>query len=247
MKNSYKLFFALLIAAGLSYAAFSAYERQKFTTDNQTYVLPPLGYSYISLEPSIDALTMEIHYTKHHQKYVDELNNALKDYPELRAKKLEELLGNLEALPAAVRTAVRNNGGGHYNHSFFWKIMAPKAGGEPSGALKKQIDVQFGSFAAFKEEFSAAAKKVFGSGWAWLCLNKSGMLVVTSLANQDCPLSQGYIPLLGLDVWEHAYYLKYHNLRPDYIGAWWNVVQWKQVEENYTRALEGELPVLALK
>lgn len=238
MKYTAKLFFAGLLIVGLSYAAVSYFKQHKESADRYPFTLPKLGYAYNALEPYIDAQTMEIHYTKHHQKYVDELNKALKEYPELHKKSVEELLHNLEALPVAVRTAIRNNGGGHYNHTFFWNSMAPQAGGEPTGVLKKAIDDHFGSFAAFKEQFSKAAQKVFGSGWAWLCVNKGGMLEIISSANQDCPLSQGYIPLLGLDVWEHAYYLKYHNLRPDYIDAWWHVVNWKVVENNYANALK---------
>lgn len=200
------------------------------------YVLPQLPYAYNALEPYIDAQTMELHHSKHHQKYVDDLNAALKDYPQLRHKPLEELLKNLDSVPEAIRATVRNNGGGHYNHSFFWLVMAPKAGGEPVGKVKELINRDFGSFAKFKEQFNTAACTRFGSGWAWLSINKDGKLVVTSTPNQDAPLVDRLTPLLGLDVWEHAYYLKYNNRRPDYIDAWWNVVNWKQVEDNYQKA-----------
>ncbi len=199
------------------------------------FVLPPLPYAYNALEPHIDTLTMEIHHTKHHKKYVDELNSALKDYPELHTKTLEELLKDLDAIPESIRTAVRNNAGGHYNHSFFWKIMSPDGGGEPQGELLEKMNKYFNDFKSFKEQFTAAAKKVFGSGWAWLCSDKKGDLLVTTTGNQDSPISQGLVPLLGLDVWEHAYYLKYQNRRPEYIDAWWNVVNWKLVEANFKK------------
>lgn len=197
------------------------------------YELPPLGYAFDALEPDIDALTMEIHYTKHHQAYVNNLNNALKDYPELQEKTLKTLLMDIDTLPEAVRTAVRNNGGGHYNHSLFWTYMSPKGGGQPQGSLKDAIMRDFGSFEAFKEEFNAKAKSVFGSGWAWLCLNSNGKLVIVATPNQDSPISQGLTPIMGLDVWEHAYYLKYQNKRPDYISAWWNVINWPYISKIY--------------
>lgn len=199
------------------------------------YVLPRLDYEYNALEPHIDAKTMEIHYTKHHQKYIDELNHALEQHRELQHLSLEELLEDLEKVPVGVRTTVRNNGGGHFNHSLFWTYLSPQGGGEPSGELATAITKTFGSFDKFKEEFNAAAKKVFGSGWAWLCLDKNNNLAVITTSNQDAPISSGYKPLLGLDVWEHAYYLKYQNKRPDYINAWWHVVNWKQVEHEYRR------------
>lgn len=195
------------------------------------HTLPALPYAYDALEPHIDARTMEIHHTKHHQTYVDKLNAALSKYPELADKPLDELLKDLNAVPEDIRTAVRNHGGGHYNHSMFWKIMAPNAGGQPSGKLAEMITAKFGSFDKFKEEFNTAAANRFGSGWAWLSIDKTGALVVTSSANQDCPLSDGLKPILCLDVWEHAYYLKYQNRRPDYTSAWWNVVNWTEVEK----------------
>ena len=199
------------------------------------HTLPALPYDVAALEPHIDAKTMEIHHGKHHQTYVTNLNAALDKAPELKDKSLEDLLKNLSSVPESVRTAVRNNGGGHWNHSLFWVLMAPKAGGEPSGALAKAIGSSFGDFAKFKEQFAAAATGRFGSGWAWL-LNEGGKLSITSTANQDNPLMEGKRPgdvLLGLDVWEHAYYLKYQNRRPDYITAFWNVVNWNAVNKRF--------------
>ena len=201
------------------------------------YKLPPLPYAYDALEPYIDAETMELHYTKHHQAYINNLNAALKDYPDLLGKPLDTLLADLGSLPEAVRTAVRNNGGGHLNHSLFWEYMKSESGG-PQGKIKEDIVKTFQSVDAFQEQFNAAAKSRFGSGWAWLSLNKAGNLVVTSTANQDTPLSDAMVPLLCLDVWEHAYYLKYQNRRVDYIQAWWHVVNWDRVEQDY-RALIG--------
>ncbi|KKU16869.1 MAG: Manganese/iron superoxide dismutase [Candidatus Jorgensenbacteria bacterium GW2011_GWA1_48_13] len=194
--------------------------------------LPKLPYAYDALEPYIDARTMEIHHTKHHQGYVDKLNKALEGHLDLESKTLEELLGDLEAVPEDIRTAVRNQGGGHFNHSLFWKIMAPKAGGEPQGDLAAAIDKNFGNFAKFKESFANAASGVFGSGWAWLVVKNSELDIMTT-PNQDSPIMQGQKPILGLDVWEHAYYLKYQNKRPDYVAAWWNVVNWAEVLRNF--------------
>lgn len=202
------------------------------------YELPALPYAYDALEPYIDAKTMEIHYTKHHQAYVNKLNEALEKHPEMADKPLEELLGNLTAVPEDIRTAVRNHGGGHINHSFFWTIMgpaAPDAGKEPTGRVASEIAAAFGDFAQFKEKFAAAAAGVFGSGWAWLVADKDGKLVITSTPNQDSPLMNQQTPVLGLDVWEHAYYLKYQNKRPDYIDAWWSVVNWPAVEERFSK------------
>ncbi|GBD39510.1 Superoxide dismutase [Mn] [bacterium HR37] len=198
--------------------------------------LPPLPYSYDALEPHIDALTMEIHHTKHHQAYVNNLNAALEKYPELQDKSVEELLKDLNSIPEDIRTAVRNNGGGHLNHSMFWLMMSPKGGGEPTGELAEAIKNNFGSFANFKDLFSKTAVGHFGSGWAWLCVDKDGKLVVLSTPNQDNPISNGLKPILGLDVWEHAYYLKYQNRRADYVAAWWNVVNWEQIAKNYAEA-----------
>jgi Fe-Mn family superoxide dismutase len=180
---------------------------------------------------------MEIHYTKHHQAYVTNLNKALEAHPELRAKTVEELLTGLNSLPESIRTAVRNNGGGHANHTLFWSWMKPNGGGEPIGPLAAAITKQFGSFAKFKEQFAEAAMKQFGSGWAWLCQDKTGKLAILSTANQDSPLMDGQAPLLGLDVWEHAYYLKFQNRRTDYITTWWNVVNWDAVS---ARLNQGE-------
>jgi len=201
------------------------------------FTLPTLPYTYDALEPYVDARTMEIHYTKHHQSYVDNLNAALKDYPELHKKTLCDLITDIDALPETIRTAVRNNGGGHFNHSFFWPIMKKNGGGKPTGELLKEIEKTFGSFEKMQEKFNAAAKKVFGSGWAWLCVDEEGALVVVSTPNQDCPLADDLQPILGLDVWEHAYYLKYQNRRPDYITAWWHVIDWSKVTEHYKAAL----------
>jgi Fe-Mn family superoxide dismutase len=202
------------------------------------YELPKLPYAYDALEPHIDARTMEIHYTKHHQTYVDNLNKVVKGKADLESKSVEDLITNLNAVPQDIRTVVRNNGGGHANHSFFWKIMGPNAGGEPKGKLADDIKSTFGSFDDFKEKLAAAAAGRFGSGWAWLVVN-NGKLEVCSTANQDNPLMGKAVagcegkPVLGVDVWEHAYYLKYQNRRPDYVKAWWNVVNWDAVAKNY--------------
>jgi Fe-Mn family superoxide dismutase len=199
------------------------------------FTLPPLPYDFAALEPHIDAKTMEIHHDKHHQAYVNNLNAAVEKAPELQGKSIEELLKNVNNAPESVRTAVRNNGGGHWNHSFFWEIMGPKAGGEPTGALGDAIKSSFGGFDKFKEQFAAAAAGRFGSGWAWL-VNDGGKLSITSTPNQDNPLMEGKSPnsvLLGVDVWEHAYYLKYQNRRPDYVAAWWNVVNWGAVSKRF--------------
>lgn len=196
--------------------------------------LPKLPYVYDALEPYIDARTMEIHHTKHHQTYVDKLNEALGNHPEIADKPLEELLRDLSAVPEDIRAAVRNHGGGHCNHSLFWKMMAPPKGegNMPGGQVEIAIQQAFGDFAKFKEEFGKAALGRFGSGWAWLILSADGKLAVISTANQDSPISERMRPLLGLDVWEHAYYLKYQNRRADYIDNWWNVVNWEEVEKN---------------
>lgn len=200
------------------------------------FVLPKLSYSYDSLEPYIDARTMEIHLTKHHQAYVDNLNKALSAYPELQKKELEYLLLNLTSLPDSIQNGVNNNGGGHYNHSLFWQMMK-KDGAPLKGLLLTDISKKFGHIDVLKESFDNAAKSRFGSGWAWLVLNKSGDLDIISTANQDAPILQGAYPLLGLDVWEHAYYLQYQNRRVDYIQAWWSVVNWDYVQQRYLEAL----------
>jgi Fe-Mn family superoxide dismutase len=192
--------------------------------------LPSLPYAFDALEPHIDAQTMQIHHGKHHQAYINNLNAALEAHPDLQAKSVEDLIKDLNALPEAIRTAVRNNGGGHANHSLFWTLMAPNAGGAPTGKAADAITGAFGSFDTFKEQFAKAATTRFGSGWAWL-VSSSGKLAIESTANQDSPIMEGKKPILGLDVWEHAYYLKYQNRRPDYIGAFWNVVNWAKVNE----------------
>lgn len=196
------------------------------------YELPKLAYAYNALEPYIDARTMEIHHTKHHQAYITNLNGALEKHPELADKPLEALLSDLNAVPEDIRGAVRNHGGGTWNHSMFWEIMAPNAGGAPKGKLAAAIEAAFGSFEAFKAEFEKAANTRFGSGWAWLVKKDSGLLVL-STANQDNPLSDGLTPILGLDVWEHAYYLHYQNRRAEYVSNWWNVVHWDAVAARF--------------
>lgn len=197
------------------------------------YTLAALPYSYNALEPYIDSKTMELHHDKHQQAYIDGLNKALETYPELQNIPLVELLSDLGKIPEGIRTAVRNNGGGELNHSMFWLMMKKNGGGDPKGKIAEAINKKFGNFVVFQEEFDAAAKTRFGSGWAWLSLNKKGDLVISSTANQDTPFSEGLTPIMGLDVWEHAYYLKYQNRRVDYIKAWWHVVNWDQIEENY--------------
>jgi Fe-Mn family superoxide dismutase len=196
------------------------------------FELSKLPYAYEALEPFIDAQTMTIHHTKHHQAYVTNLNAALEKHPELGGWSLDDLVVKLADVPEGIRTAVRNHGGGHWNHDMFWNIMAPGAGGEPKGALAKAVEADFGGFANFKAEFDKAAMGRFGSGWAWLVV-KGDKLAVVSTANQDNPLTDGLKPLLGIDVWEHAYYLKYQNRRADYIAAWWNVVNWEAVASRF--------------
>ncbi|TME00798.1 MAG: superoxide dismutase [Chloroflexi bacterium] len=203
------------------------------------YELPPLPYDYNALEPYIDEQTMHLHHDKHHAAYVTNLNNALKDrsgHPDVSA---EELVRRLHEVPEDIRTAVRNNGGGHVNHTMFWQIMKPNGGGEPTGALASAIQDTFGSFDAFKAAFNDAGVKRFGSGWAWLVLDRNGKLSVTSTANQDNPQTDGLYPVMGNDVWEHAYYLKYQNRRPDYLNAWWNVVNWDEVARRYEQGRSG--------
>lgn len=199
------------------------------------FQLPALPYPNNALEPHIDALTMEIHHDRHHNTYVTNLNAALEKAPELQNKSIEELLSDLNAVPEAIRTAVRNNGGGHANHTLFWEVIGPNGGGAPTGALAEAIDKELGGFDKFKEDFAAAATTRFGSGWAWLVV-KDGKLAITSTPNQDNPISEGATPILGLDVWEHAYYLNYQNKRPDYIKAFWNVVNWEEVGKRYESA-----------
>ena len=197
------------------------------------FKLPDLGYAYDALEPHIDARTMEIHHTKHHQAYTNNLNAALEKHPDLQSRSVEDLLREIARVPEEIRTAVRNNGGGYLNHNLFWEVMAPGGATRPTGKVAGAIDQTFGSFEAFKEQFDKAATTRFGSGWAWLARAESGKLHVFSSANQDSPLMEGHVPVLGLDVWEHAYYLNYQNRRPDYIQAWWNVVNWDAVEARF--------------
>jgi len=200
------------------------------------FTLPALPYDAAALEPHIDAQTMNIHHGKHHQAYITNLNAAIEKAPELATKSLDDLLKNLNAVPEAVRTAVRNNGGGHWNHSLFWRLMVPKSGGEPTGALGEAIRSTFGDSARFREQINAAGLARFGSGWAWLVLDASGALKIESTPNQDNPLMEGKTALLGVDVWEHAYYLKYQNRRADYLAAWWNVLHWGEVQNRYEAA-----------
>jgi Fe-Mn family superoxide dismutase len=204
-----------------------------------SYTLPPLPYAFDALEPHIDARTMEIHHDKHHAAYVNNLNNALKDNPELAAKPVNELIADLASVPEGIRTAVRNNGGGHSNHTFFWEIMGPGKGGAPVGTLAEAITKTFGSYDEFKAKFEAAGVGRFGSGFVWLIVNKQGQLEIISLPNQDSPFMDGNKPVIANDVWEHAYYLHYQNRRPDYLKAWWNVVNWDHAEQNYQTALKA--------
>ncbi|HZU01931.1 MAG TPA: superoxide dismutase [Ktedonobacteraceae bacterium] len=203
------------------------------------FEVPPLPYGYDALEPYIDTETMHLHHDKHHAAYVNNLNAALKDQAQFASMDVDELMRHINDVPESIRTAVRNNGGGHSNHSMFWQIMGPNAGGSPTGELASAINSTFGSFDAFKAAFNDAGAKRFGSGWAWLILDQSGKLQVVSSANQDSPLMDGNYPILGNDVWEHAYYLKYQNRRPDYLAAWWNVVNWDEVAKRYAKARGG--------
>ncbi|HBM3594692.1 TPA: superoxide dismutase [Listeria innocua] len=200
-----------------------------------TYELPKLPYTYDALEPNFDKETMELHYTKHHNTYVTKLNEAVSGHPELAEKPVEELVANLDSVPEDIRGAVRNHGGGHANHTLFWSILSPNGGGAPTGDLKSAIESEFGTFDEFKEKFNAAAAARFGSGWAWLVVN-NGKLEIVSTANQDSPLSDGRTPVLGLDVWEHAYYLKFQNRRPEYIDTFWNVVNWDEANKRFDAA-----------
>ena len=207
--------------------------------DKPGFTLPPLPYAYDALEPHIDAETMRIHHDKHHQAYVNNLNAALKDQPELLKKNIADLLRDIKDVPQGIRQAVINNGGGHANHSMFWQIMGPKAGGQPEGPLAKAIDDAFGSFDKFQKELSTKAATQFGSGWGWLVADQNGKLTVINAPNQNSPYMDGKTPLMGIDVWEHAYYLKYKNERPKYIAAWWNVVNWKTVADRHAAASKG--------
>jgi Fe-Mn family superoxide dismutase len=197
------------------------------------FELPKLPYSYDALEPYLDAKTMEVHYTKHHAGYVAKLNDALAGFPELQKKTVRELVEELQNMPDSVKSAVKNHGGGHFNHSLFWELMKPRGGGAPTGELSSAIMATFGSFEKFQEEFTKAGGGVFGSGWAWLAMSNREGLKIIQTSNQENPISNGFKPVLCLDVWEHAYYLKYQNRRPDYIAAWWNVVNWDQANTNF--------------
>jgi superoxide dismutase, Fe-Mn family len=197
------------------------------------YTLPPLAYAYDALDPQIDEQTMHLHHDRHHQTYIDNANRTVEKYPELQTKSLVELMGRFDRLPAEIRKEIRSDGGGHLNHSLFWECLAPQGGGEPQGKLAQTIKTTFDGFSQFKEQFSRAAISRSGSGWAWLCVTPESNLEIDSTANQDTPLARGYLPILALDVWEHAYYLKYHNKRSDYVTNWWQVVNWAKVEERF--------------
>ncbi len=201
--------------------------------------LPPLPYAYNALEPHIDERTMQFHHDKHHAAYVKNLNDALNKHPELKSKSVEELLRDIKSVPEDIRTTIRNNGGGHVNHSMFWNIMKPNGGGEPTGAIADAIKTTFGSFEAFQKQFNEAGAKQFGSGWVWLVRTSAGKLEVMATPNQDSPFMEGHYPIMGNDVWEHAYYLKYQNRRPDYLSAWWNVVNWDEINQRYAQALRS--------
>jgi superoxide dismutase, Fe-Mn family len=200
----------------------------------QVFKLPPLTYDYNALEPHIDAATMKFHHDRHHAAYVKNLNAAVNKYPELKTKSVEQLLTSLSALPKDIQTTVRNNGGGHYNHSMFWRIMGPKGGGMPTGSIATAIKSQFGTFDTFKTQFNQAGTKLFGSGWVWLVNDKNKLKIITT-PNQDSPISQGLYPIMGNDVWEHAYYLNYQNRRPEYLSAWWNVINWTEVNKRFAQ------------
>jgi superoxide dismutase, Fe-Mn family len=205
------------------------------------FTLPPLPYDYKALEPHIDEQTMRLHHDKHHAAYVNNLNAALEPHPDLQKMSIEELLANLTKVPEAIRTKVRNNGGGHFNHTMFWEMMAPGGAKEPGGALADAISKAFGSFSAFKEQFAKACVDRFGSGWGWLITDRTGKLSIESTPNQDAPIMEGKSPVLGCDVWEHAYYLKYQNRRPDYVASWWNVVNWSDVARRFEKAQSREM------
>ena len=200
------------------------------------FQLPPLPYEYNALEPHVDEQTMRIHHDRHHQAYINNVNAALEKAPELANKSVEALISDLNAVPEGIRTAVRNNGGGHYNHTLFWEIMGPNGGGQPSGDLANAINAAFGGFDQFKQQLTAAATTRFGSGWGWLSVGQGGKLQIESTPNQDSPLMEGRVPILGVDVWEHAYYLKYQNKRPDYLAAWFNTINWQNVAKRFSHA-----------
>lgn len=224
-------------ASGNNLAASPTTEATKIAQTPGPFTLPPLPYEYKALEPHIDARTMQFHHDKHHAAYVKNLNDAVSKYPQLKNMSAEDMLRDLTKVPEDIRTIVRNNGGGHVNHSMFWEIMSPKGGGEPTGDLAKAINESFGSFDAFKAKFNEAGTKRFGSGWVWLVRTTTGKLEIATTANQDTPLMDGNYPIMGNDVWEHAYYLKYQNLRADYLKAWWNVVNWTEINKRYEKAI----------
>lgn len=230
-------------SSGSNSAAWAAYPDREGRTDvaqnTGSFSLPPLPYAYNALQPHIDAQTMRFHHDKHHATYVKNLNAAIAKYPDLKNRSAEQLLRNINSVPADIRTTVRNNGGGHVNHTMFWNIMKPNGGGEPTGAIASAIKQNFGSFEEFKKEFNQAGEKRFGSGWAWLVRTPGGNLQVISTPNQDSPLIEGNYPIMGNDVWEHAYYLKYQNRRADYLNAWWNVVNWDEINKRFEQATKN--------
>lgn len=231
-----KFFYVILISISMNFCLIVTQEKKLLKSDvkeRKMYVLPPLPYAYNELEPYIEARTMEIHYTKHHQAYVDNLNKALEKYPEFQDMPLETLLVSLDKIPVVIRESVRNNGGGHFAHTLFWKILGKSSQAEPDGELAKAIEHDFGSFSAFKDSFSATCRTFFASGWVWLCLDKMGKLVIVSTPGHDVPMGQALEPIMVFDVWEHAYYLKYQNRRLDYIENWWNVLNWQEISKNY--------------
>jgi superoxide dismutase, Fe-Mn family len=234
--------FLILLGAGTTATFFSdltssswATPTPAIATDTNVFKLPPLTYDYQDLEPHIDATTMKFHHDKHHAAYIKNLNDAVNKYPQLKTKTVEELLVGLAKLPQDIQTTVRNNGGGHYNHSMYWKIMGPKGGGVPTGAIAAAIKTQYGTFDTFKSQFNQAGTKLFGSGWVWLVNEESKLKIITT-PNQNSPIAQGLYPIMGNDVWEHAYYLKYQNRRPEYLSAWWNVINWTEVNKRFEKA-----------
>lgn len=224
---------------GVSLIQFYRFAERKEDSETMAYELPPLPYDYNALEPYIDEETMHLHHDKHHQAYVNNLNAALQGQSQFENMSIDQLIRSLNSVPENIRTAVRNNGGGHINHSMFWQIMKPSGGGEPTGDLASAISSAFGSFDQFKAAFNDAGAKRFGSGWAWLVIGADSKLAVTSTANQDSPLIDGLYPVMGNDVWEHAYYLKYQNRRPEYLAAWWNVVNWDEIAKRFAQGMSG--------
>ncbi len=242
--------FLYLLGAGSTVAFFSSVNNsswadtpttttaQNVAATTDTFKLPPLTYDYNALEPHIDATTMKFHHDKHHAAYVKNLNDAINKYPVLKTQSVEQLLQNLSKLPKDIQTTVRNNGGGHYNHTMFWQIMGPKAGGTPTGPIATAIQKQYGSFDKFKTQFNEAGTKQFGSGWVWLVRDRGNLKIITS-PNQDSPIAQGIYPIMGNDIWEHAYYLKYQNRRPEYLSAWWNTINWIEVNNRFGKSLKA--------